>query len=64
MVKIENEHGLIKESINGEVKTVSEPLDRQKIRGSTAQMLRDAETIQDIKNYLARLHDVNLSGGT
>ena len=37
---------------------------RVKIGEPTAQMLRDAETIQDIKQYLARVHKIDLSGGS
>ena len=37
---------------------------RPKIGEPTAQMLRDAETIQNIKQYLARVHKIALSGGS
>ena len=39
-------------------------IQRPKIGEPTAQMLRDAETIQDIKQYLARIHKIDLSGGS
>ena len=41
-----------------------EYVQRVKIGEPTAQMLRDAETIQDIKQYLARVHKIDLSGGS
>ena len=37
---------------------------RVKIGEPTAQMLRDAETIQDIKQYLARVHKIDLRTGS
>ena len=37
---------------------------RPKIGEPTAQMLRDAETIQDIKQYLARVHKIDLNSGS
>jgi len=37
---------------------------RRKIGEPTAQMLRDAETIQDIKQYLARVHKIDLRTGS
>jgi hypothetical protein len=39
-------------------------IQRPKIGEPTAQMLRDAETIQDIKQYLARIHKIDLSSGS
>ena len=35
-------------------------LDREKIGEKTKEKLREAETIQDIKEYLARIHDIDL----
>ena len=37
---------------------------RRKIGEPTAQILRDAETIQDIKQYLARVHKIDLRNGS
>jgi hypothetical protein len=37
---------------------------RPKIGEPTAQMLRDAENIQDIKEYLARVHKIDLNSGS
>jgi hypothetical protein len=39
-------------------------IQRPKIGEPTAQMLRDAETIQDIKQYLARIHKIDLRNGS
>ena len=50
---------------NGEIVWDDEDyVQRVKIGEPTAQMLRDAETIQDIKQYLARVHKIDLSGGS
>jgi hypothetical protein len=49
---------------NGEIVWNDEDyVQRRKIGEPTAQMLRDAETIQDIKQYLARVHKIDLSSG-
>ena len=48
---------------NGEIVWDDEDyVQRVKIGEPTAQMLRDAETLQDIKQYLARVHKIDLSG--
>ena len=50
---------------NGEVVWNDEDyVQRPKIGEPTAQMLRDAETIQDIKQYLARIHKIELRTGS
>lgn len=38
----------------------SEPVDRYKIGEETKDKLREAETVKDIKDYLARIHDIDL----
>lgn len=35
-------------------------IDRLEIGEKTAQKLREAENIEDIKEYLARIHDIDL----
>lgn len=35
-------------------------LDRRRIGEETKQILRDAETLEDVKEYLARLHKIDL----
>ena len=50
---------------NGEIVWDDEEyVQRPKIGEPTAQMLRDAENIQDIKQYLARVHKIDLGGGS
>jgi hypothetical protein len=50
---------------NGEIVWNDEDyVQRPKIGEPTAQMLRDAETIQDIKQYLARIHKIDLNSGS
>ena len=50
---------------NGEIVWDDEEyVQRPKIGEPTAQMLRDAETIQDIKQYLARVHKIDLNSGS
>ena len=38
-------------------------LDREKIGEESKEKLREAETVKDIKEYLARIHDIDLQGG-
>lgn len=35
-------------------------LNRSRIGGETKEKLREAETIEDIKEYVARVHDIDL----
>jgi hypothetical protein len=50
---------------NGEIVWDDEDyIQRPKIGEPTAQMLRDAETLQDIKQYLARVHKIDLRTGS
>lgn len=39
-------------------------IDRRNIGEKTKEMLRQAETVQDIKKYLARIHDIELNPGS
>lgn len=61
MNKIEKNGRIVEIQENGETVWKDEDyIQRPKIGDETAQMLRDAETIQDIKKYLGRIHDVDL----
>jgi len=64
VLKDENDR-IVQIQKNGEVVWDDEEyVQRPKIGEPTAQMLRDAETLQDIKQYLARVHKIDLSGGS
>ena len=64
VLKNENDR-IVQIQKNGEIVWDDEEyVQRVKIGEPTAQMLRDAETIQDIKQYLARVHKIDLSGGS
>jgi hypothetical protein len=64
VVKDENDR-IVQIQKNGEIVWNDEDyIQRRKIGESTAQMLRDAETIQDVKQYLARVHKIDLTGGS
>jgi len=64
VLKNENDR-IVQIQKNGEIVWDDEDyVQRVKIGEPTAQMLRDAETIQDIKQYLARVHKIDLSGGS
>ena len=64
VLKDENDR-IVQIQKNGEIVWDDEDyVQRVKIGQPTAQMLRDAETIQDIKQYLARVHKIDLSGGS
>jgi len=62
VLKNENDR-IVQIQKNGEIVWDDEDyVQRPKIGEPTAQMLRDAENIQDIKQYLARVHKIDLSG--
>jgi hypothetical protein len=64
VLKDENDR-IVQIQKNGEIVWDDEEyVQRRKIGEPTAQMLRDAETIQDIKQYLARVHKIDLSSGS
>ena len=64
VLKDENDR-IVQIQKNGEIVWDDEDyVQRPKIGEPTAQMLRDAETIQDIKQYLAKLHKIDLSSGS
>ena len=64
VLKDENDR-IVQIQKNGEIVWNDEDyVQRVKIGEPTAQMLRDAETIQDIKQYLAKVHKIDLSGGS
>jgi len=64
VLKNENDR-IVQIQKNGEIVWDDEDyVQRVKIGEPTAQMLRDAETIQDIKQYLAKVHKIDLSGGS
>ena len=64
VLKNENDR-IVQIQKNGEIVWDDEEyVQRRKIGEPTAQMLRDAETIQDIKQYLARIHKIDLSSGS
>ena len=64
VLKDENDR-IVQIQKNGEIVWDDEEyVQRVKIGEPTAQILRDAETIQDIKQYLARIHKIDLSGGS
>ena len=64
VLKNENDR-IVQIQKNGEIVwDDKEYVQRPKIGEPTAQMLRDAETIQDIKQYLAIVHKIDLSGGS
>jgi len=64
VLKDENDR-IVQIQKNGEVVWDDEEyVQRPKIGEPTAQMLRDAETLQDIKQYLAKIHKIDLSGGS
>ena len=64
VLKNENDR-IVQIQKNGEIVWNDEDyIQRPKIGEPTAQMLRDAETIQDIKQYLAKLHKIDLSSGS
>jgi hypothetical protein len=64
VLKDENDR-IVQIQKNGEIVWDDEDyIQRRKIGEPTAQMLRDAETIQDIKKYLARVHKIDLSSGS
>jgi len=64
VLKDENDR-IVQIQKNGEIVWNDEDyIQRPKIGEPTAQMLRDAETIQDIKQYLAKLHKIDLSSGS
>ena len=64
VLKNENDR-IVQIQKNGEIVWNDEDyVQRVKIGEPTAQMLRDAETLQDIKQYLARVHKIDLSGGS
>ena len=61
VLKDENDR-IVQIQKNGEIVWNDEDyVQRRKIGEPTAQMLRDAENIQDIKQYLARVHKIDLS---
>jgi hypothetical protein len=56
---------LIEIQENGEtVWTEDDSLRRDKIGDKTAQKLKDANSVKDLKKYLARVHDVDLGGSS
>ena len=64
VLKDENDR-IVQIQKNGEIVWNDEDyVQRPKIGEPTAQMLRDAETIQDIKQYLARIHKIDLRNGS
>jgi hypothetical protein len=64
VLKDENDR-IVQIQKNGEIVWDDEDyIQRPKIGEPTAQMLRDAETLQDIKQYLAKLHKIDLTGGS
>jgi len=64
VLKDENDR-IVQIQKNGEIVWDDEEyIQRPKIGEPTAQMLRDAETIQDIKEYLARVHKIDLRTGS
>jgi len=64
VLKDENDR-IVQIQKNGEIVWDDEEyVQRRKIGEPTAQMLRDAETIQDIKQYLARVHKIDLRTGS
>ena len=64
VLKNENDR-IVQIQKNGEIVWNDEDyIQRPKIGEPTAQMLRDAETIQDIKQYLARIHKIDLRNGS
>jgi len=64
VLKNENDR-IVQIQKNGEIVWNDEDyIQRPKIGQPTAQMLRDAETIQDIKQYLARIHKIDLRNGS
>ena len=64
VLKNENDR-IVQIQKNGEVVWDDEDyIQRPKIGEPTAQMLRDAETIQDLKQYLARVHKIDLRTGS
>jgi hypothetical protein len=64
VLKDENDR-IVQIQKNGEIVWDDEDyVQRVKIGEPTAQMLRDAETIQDIKQYLARVHKIDLRNGS
>jgi len=64
VLKNENDR-IVQIQKNGEIVWDDEDyVQRPKIGEPTAQMLRDAETIQDIKQYLARIHKIDLRNGS
>ena len=64
VLKDENDR-IVQIQKNGEIVWDDEDyIQRPKIGEPTAQMLRDAETIQDIKQYLARIHKIDLRNGS
>ena len=64
VLKNENDR-IVQIQKNGEIVWDDEEyVQRPKIGEPTAQMLRDAETIQDIKQYLARIHKIDLRNGS
>jgi len=64
VLKNENDR-IVQIQKNGEIVWNDEDyVQRPKIGEPTAQMLRDAETIQDIKQYLARIHKIDLRNGS
>ena len=64
VLKNENDR-IVQIQKNGEIVWNDEDyIQRPKIGEPTAQMLRDAETIQDIKQYLARVHKIDLRNGS
>jgi len=40
--------------------SIEEIIDREQIEDKTAQILIEAESIEDIKEYLARIHNIDL----
>ena len=64
VLKDENDR-IVQIQKNGEIVWDDEDyVQRPKIGEPTAQMLRDAETLQDIKQYLARVHKIDLRTGS
>ena len=64
VLKDENDR-IVQIQKNGEIVWDDEEyVQRPKIGEPTAQMLRDAENIQDIKQYLARVHKIDLRTGS
>ena len=64
VLKDENDR-IVQIQKNGEIVWNDEEyIQRPKIGEPTAQMLRDAETIQDIKQYLAKVHKIDLRNGS